>query len=195
EKDAKVLILTMHTDRMFVRQSLKAGARGYLVKDAEDTDLVKAVKVVGRGASFFNAEVSRMLLGDYLGEQPPGEGDDDLTRLTGRRKLLVDSWARSCWPCPTVPSTGSGGASTLSFRERGLGQVELPRDHATLLPLCCTTLTASALNSGVNDRRRRFCLPMTLSYRTFVRFGGCPRNPGYAELCIIGGRPYIRNDS
>ena len=87
EKDTKVLILTMHTDRMFVRQSLKAGARGYLVKDAEDTDLVKAVKVVGRGGSFFNAEVSRMLLNDYLGEQPPG--DDDLTRLTGREREIL----------------------------------------------------------------------------------------------------------
>src|SRR2546426_7893310 len=83
EKETKVLILTMHTDRMFVRQSLKAGARGYLVKDAEDTDLVKAVKVVGRGGSFFNAQGSRMLLSDYLGEQPPAD-DDDLPPLPGR---------------------------------------------------------------------------------------------------------------
>src|SRR5438552_3123468 len=85
EKDTKVLILTMHTDRMFVRQSLKAGARGYLVKDAEDTDLVKAVNVVGRGGSYLNADVSRMLLNDYLGDQPPGD-DDDVTRLTGRQR-------------------------------------------------------------------------------------------------------------
>lgn len=89
DKDAKVLILTMHTDRMFVRQSLKAGARGYLVKDAEDTDLVRAVKVVGRGGSFFNAEVSRMLLNDYLGEQGSSDGDDDLTRLTGREREIL----------------------------------------------------------------------------------------------------------
>lgn len=89
DKDAKVLILTMHTDRMFVRQSLKAGARGYLVKDAEDTDLVRAVKVVGRGGSFFNAEVSRMLLNDYLGEQGSSDGDDDLTRLSGREREVL----------------------------------------------------------------------------------------------------------
>src|SRR2546429_5461243 len=66
EKDTKVLILTMHTDRMFVRQSLKAGARGYLVKDAEDTDLVKAVKVVGRGGAFFHAPAAAMLFTAYL---------------------------------------------------------------------------------------------------------------------------------
>src|SRR2546429_2622180 len=82
EKDAKVLILTMHTDRMFVRQSLKAGARGYLVKDAEDTDLVKAVKVVGRAGALFNPEVLPLLLNDYLVDRPPG-AEDDLTPLTG----------------------------------------------------------------------------------------------------------------
>src|SRR2546428_11395470 len=59
EKDAKVLILTMHTDRMFVRQSLKAGARGYLVKDAEDTDLVKAVRVVGGGGRILISDGQR----------------------------------------------------------------------------------------------------------------------------------------
>src|SRR5256884_2619455 len=88
EKDAKVLILTMHTDRMFVRQSLKAGARGYLVKDAEDTDLVKAVKVVGRGGVFLNSEGLRMLLNDHLGDPPPGD-DDDLNRLTGREREIL----------------------------------------------------------------------------------------------------------
>ena len=46
----KVLILTMHSDDVCVRQSLKAGARGYLLKDSEDLDLLKAVKAIGRGA-------------------------------------------------------------------------------------------------------------------------------------------------
>ena len=46
---AKVLILTMHSDDVCVRQSLKAGARGYLLKDSEDLDLLKAVKAIGRG--------------------------------------------------------------------------------------------------------------------------------------------------
>jgi len=87
DKDTKVLILTMHTDRMFVRQSLTAGARGYLVKDAEATDLVKAVKGVGRGGAFFSAEVSGLLLNDYIGERPPGSGDD-VTRLTGREREI-----------------------------------------------------------------------------------------------------------
>jgi len=88
-KDTKVLILTMHRDEVFVRQSLRAGARGYLVKDAEDIDLLKAVKVIGRGGSFFNADVSRMLLRDYLGEDGNKDFDDDLSRLTDREREIL----------------------------------------------------------------------------------------------------------
>jgi CheY-like chemotaxis protein len=64
---ARVLILTMHSDDVCVRQSLKAGARGYLLKDSEDLDLLKAVKAIGRGGSFFSPAVSKVLLEGYLG--------------------------------------------------------------------------------------------------------------------------------
>src|SRR6266849_6266244 len=58
DKDVKVLILTMLFDEVGVRQSLKAGARGYLLKDdVEDLDLLKAVKTIGRGESAFSPRV------------------------------------------------------------------------------------------------------------------------------------------
>src|SRR4029450_8860813 len=57
-ENARVLILTMHSDDVCVRQSLKAGARGYLLKDSEDLDLLKAIKAVGRGGAFCNTRVS-----------------------------------------------------------------------------------------------------------------------------------------
>ena len=48
---------------------------------------MKAVKGVGRGGAFFSAEVSGLLLNDYIGERPPGSGDD-VTRLTGREREI-----------------------------------------------------------------------------------------------------------
>src|SRR2546426_1124592 len=42
----KVLILTMHADDVYVRQALKAGARGYLLKDSEKLDLHKTAEIV-----------------------------------------------------------------------------------------------------------------------------------------------------
>jgi two-component system, NarL family, response regulator NreC len=83
DKNAKVLILTMNTDDVAVRRSLKAGARGYLLKDSED--LVRAVKQIARGQSFFSPAAARLLSGDYVTNGGGGKQiEDNLHRLTER---------------------------------------------------------------------------------------------------------------
>ena len=78
-----VLVLTMHSDDVSVRQSLKAGARGYVLKDADDVDLLNAVKAVARGKSYFSPAVSKVLLTAYRGDGGhPIE--DNLALLTDR---------------------------------------------------------------------------------------------------------------
>src|SRR5213592_231044 len=86
---AKVLILTMHSDDVCVRQSLKAGARGYLLKDSEDLDLLKAAKAIGRGGSFFSPAVSKVLLEGYLGDAGGQEVEDNLALLTDREREVL----------------------------------------------------------------------------------------------------------
>jgi two-component system response regulator NreC len=86
---AKVLVLTMHSDDVYVRQSLKAGARGYLLKDSEDLDLIKAVKAVGNGGSFFSPTVSKVLLAGYLGDAQGKEVEDNLSLLTDREREVL----------------------------------------------------------------------------------------------------------
>ena len=46
---ARVLALSMHKDAVYVREILRAGARGYLLKDSADTDLLAAVRAVAKG--------------------------------------------------------------------------------------------------------------------------------------------------
>jgi len=46
---ARVLALSMHKDSVYVRETLRAGARGYLLKDSVAADLVSAVRAVARG--------------------------------------------------------------------------------------------------------------------------------------------------
>jgi DNA-binding NarL/FixJ family response regulator len=86
---AKVLVLTMHSDDVYVRQSLKAGARGYLLKDSEDLDLIKAVKAIGNGGSFFSPSVSKVLLAGYLGDGQGREVEDNLALLTDREREVL----------------------------------------------------------------------------------------------------------
>ena len=61
----RVLALSMHKDAVYVREILRAGARGYLLKDASDTDLLTAIRVVARGEGFLSPGVSDAVLNDY----------------------------------------------------------------------------------------------------------------------------------
>ena len=88
-KRTKVLILTTVTDDMAVRRGLKAGASGYLLKAAEDLDLLQAVKAIACGASSFSPLVSQMLLRGYLGNKGGRSVEDDLALLTDRERQVL----------------------------------------------------------------------------------------------------------
>jgi DNA-binding NarL/FixJ family response regulator len=62
----RVLILSMHSDEAYITQALQAGAKGYLLKDSADTDLIRAVTDVAAGRSFFSPAVAKVMLDDYV---------------------------------------------------------------------------------------------------------------------------------
>jgi DNA-binding NarL/FixJ family response regulator len=61
----RVLALSMHKDSVYVREILRAGARGYLLKDAVDEDLIAAVRAVSRGEGYLSPGVADAVLTDY----------------------------------------------------------------------------------------------------------------------------------
>jgi DNA-binding NarL/FixJ family response regulator len=61
----RILALSMHKDSVYVREILRAGARGYLLKDSIDVDLLAAVRAVGRGEGYLSPAVSDTVLSDY----------------------------------------------------------------------------------------------------------------------------------
>ena len=56
----------MHGNEAYVTQALQAGARGYLLKDSADTELVRAVRAVADGKSFFSPAIASVVRDDYL---------------------------------------------------------------------------------------------------------------------------------
>ena len=64
--DIHVLILSMHANEAYIVQALKAGAKGYLLKDSADTDLIRGVAAVASGKSFFSPAVAKVMLDDYV---------------------------------------------------------------------------------------------------------------------------------
>jgi two-component system response regulator NreC len=61
----RVLALSMHKDNVYVREILRAGARGYLLKDSADADLLAAVRAVAKGEGYLSPGVSDAVLSDY----------------------------------------------------------------------------------------------------------------------------------
>lgn len=61
-----VLVLSMHLDEAYIVRTLEAGAKGYLLKDSADAELVQAVQSVSIGKSYFSPAVARIMLDDYL---------------------------------------------------------------------------------------------------------------------------------
>lgn len=61
----KILVLSMHKEAVYVREILRAGARGYILKDAIDSELLSAVRSVAKGDGYISPAVSGALLSDY----------------------------------------------------------------------------------------------------------------------------------
>jgi len=84
-----IVIVSMHADESYVLRALKAGARGYLLKDSAEADLIKAVHVVYGGKSFFSPAVSKVLLDDYVRKLKRSGTDDAYDLLTPRERKIL----------------------------------------------------------------------------------------------------------
>jgi len=84
-----IVIVSMHSDESYVLRALKAGARGYLLKDSAEADLIKAVHVVYGGKSFFSPAVSKVLLDDYVRKLKRSGTDDAYDLLTPREREIL----------------------------------------------------------------------------------------------------------
>jgi DNA-binding NarL/FixJ family response regulator len=63
----RILVLSMHKESVYVREILRAGARGYILKDAIDTELLTAIRSVARGDGYISPAVSGALLNNFRG--------------------------------------------------------------------------------------------------------------------------------
>jgi DNA-binding NarL/FixJ family response regulator len=69
----KIIALSMHDDRRFVLNMLKAGAAGYMLKDCAFKDLAKAIRVVMSHKTYLSHEVADIVVKDYLSTTQPAE--------------------------------------------------------------------------------------------------------------------------
>jgi two-component system response regulator NreC len=84
-----LIVLSMHSDEGYVLRALKAGAKGYLLKDSAEGDLIEAIRSVTQGKTFFSPEISRMLVEDYVREIRSRGIEDSYELLTSREREIL----------------------------------------------------------------------------------------------------------
>jgi DNA-binding NarL/FixJ family response regulator len=84
-----LIVLSMHSDEGYVLRALKAGAKGYLLKDSAEGDLIEAIRAVTQGKTFFSPEISRMLVEDYVREIRARGIEDSYELLTSREREIL----------------------------------------------------------------------------------------------------------
>ncbi len=84
----KIIILSMHADRRFIQQSLRIGARGYILKECAASEVIEAVKTVHKGELFFSLAVRDLVLRDYVDRVREGK-DESESPLSGREREVL----------------------------------------------------------------------------------------------------------
>jgi two-component system, NarL family, response regulator NreC len=84
-----IVVLSMHSDEGYVLRALKAGARGYLLKESPEADLIQAIRFVSQGKAFFSPAVSRLLVEDYVRQLQDKDIEDSYDLLTPRERELL----------------------------------------------------------------------------------------------------------
>jgi two-component system, NarL family, response regulator NreC len=87
--ESKILFLTMHEHDEYVFQALRAGASGYMLKEAADTELISALHVIQTGQFYLSPMAQSVLVGDYLQRVRIGEEKDSYSSLTEREREIL----------------------------------------------------------------------------------------------------------
>ena len=108
ERDPKcrVIVLSMYSQREYVRRALKAGAAGYVVKRSAAKEVVEAIRAVHAGQRYLSPRVADVVLDDYSDEKQ----DDPLTRLSAREREVLQLLAEG--------RTGAQIAERLSLSQK-----------------------------------------------------------------------------
>ncbi|HSB13848.1 MAG TPA: response regulator transcription factor [Bryobacteraceae bacterium] len=85
----KIILLSMYADEEFLTRALTVGVKGYLLKDSAELDLVRAVRAVAAGKSFFSPAIAQALAEDYVRQLQSKGLQDSFELLTSREKEII----------------------------------------------------------------------------------------------------------
>ena len=129
---ARILILTMHDDPQYLRQALKHGASGYVLKKAADAELLSAMRSVLRGEVYVHPSMTRILLEDMLPESQSGDNEDSWDSLSEREQQVLKMVALGHTSAEIAEQLNLSAKTVETYRARGMEKLGL-RTRAALV--------------------------------------------------------------
>jgi len=120
---AKILILTMHNSKEYIAQMIRAGARGYLLKDGSPAELVRAIKAVHAGEVFFAPSVSRVIVDQLV--EGGGRVAEPVQSLTDREREVLSLIAEGLLNKQIADKLGIGVRTIETHRERIMRKLDI----------------------------------------------------------------------
>jgi len=145
---AKVIILTTFDLDEYVLAGLRAGASGFLLKDALAADLISAVRVVAAGEAVAAPSVTRRLIAHYLGSAPPrAAADQRLAALTAREREVLTLVTRGLANAEIASALTLSESTVKTHLGRVLAKLDL-RDRVQAVILGYECGLAATANGG-----------------------------------------------
>lgn len=130
--DARILILTMHDDPEYLRQALKGGAAGYVLKKAADVELISAVRAVLRGEVYIHPAMTRSLIEDILPLPEASAGPGAWEALSEREQEVLRQVALGYTSAEIAGQLNLSAKTVETYRARGMEKLGL-RNRAALV--------------------------------------------------------------
>lgn len=134
--NAHVLILTMHDDVGYLRQALRKGASGYVLKKAADNELLNAIQAVQRGEVYVQAAMTSLLVKEMMPDaetqQPSGSAADLWQTLSEREREVLRLVARGHTNSEIAAQLSLSVKTVETYRARGMEKLGL-RTRAQLM--------------------------------------------------------------
>ncbi|WP_405411781.1 response regulator [Maribacter sp. Asnod1-A12] len=95
--DVKTIILSMHDSEEYILKSISSGANGYLLKDTDKSEFIKAIHTVREGGKYFSGDISNVLVNNLLGakkevvkEEVSRKTEDNIFDLTNKELKVLE---------------------------------------------------------------------------------------------------------
>ena len=118
-ENVKVLALSMHTEENYITGMIKAGAMGYLLKESDTKELIKAIKTVSSGSKYYSNKVSVIMINAMMSNKTSGGG------LSSKEKEVLTYIASGTTNKEISFMMQMSGKSVETHRKSILGKLDL----------------------------------------------------------------------